>query len=250
MSGYRLTAGGIVDRSREIGFTWDGRSLRGHPGDTLASALLACGERTIGRSFKYHRPRGVFSAGVEEPAAYVTLGRGAEAAPNAKAPTVELREGLEAFGQNAWPSVRLDCGAVTGLVSGIPSRWVLLQDLHRAVRGHGILDVLRAFHPKGGRHGPRFAGTGPRALRASERILRHPRRRVRPCRFAAAETAAGAGLDVLLCEQDFALGGALLAETGEVEGDGAGDWLAARREMLELHPNVPHPAESLRVRPV
>ena len=119
MGGYRLkeAAGGQVDFSRQLRFSWNGRNLHGHPGDSLASALLASGVRTVGRSFKYHRRRGVMTAGVEEPCAYVTLGSGAWTTPNTKAPMVELVAGLEVHGQNAWPGVGFDLGAASGLLS-------------------------------------------------------------------------------------------------------------------------------------
>ncbi len=117
MSASRLSAGGHIDRSRTLSFTWDGRDLTGHPGDTLASALLAADVGVIGRSFKYHRPRGIMSAGVEESGAIVTVGTGARRDPNVKASTQELHDGLVANGQNAWPNVRFDLGAVNNLLS-------------------------------------------------------------------------------------------------------------------------------------
>ena len=82
--------GGLIDRSKTLRFTFDGKSYQGHPGDTLASALLANGVRLMGRSFKYHRPRGVLSAGSEEPNALVELGRGARREPNTRATVTEL----------------------------------------------------------------------------------------------------------------------------------------------------------------
>src|SRR3546814_1580666 len=96
MSGYRLPAGGLADRSRPLAFTFDGKGYSGFAGDTLASALLASGVDLYGRSFKYHRPRGLFSAGVEEPNALVTLRSGARAEPNTRATVAELFDGLEA----------------------------------------------------------------------------------------------------------------------------------------------------------
>ncbi|HAL76354.1 MAG TPA: sarcosine oxidase subunit alpha, partial [Rhodobacteraceae bacterium] len=117
MSACRLATGGRIDRSKPVKFTWDGQELHGFQGDTLASALMANGHRVLGRSFKYHRPRGVMSAGVEESGAIVTLGSGSRAEPNAKATLQELYPGLEAYGQNAWPNVRYDLGAVSGLFS-------------------------------------------------------------------------------------------------------------------------------------
>ena len=112
----RVAQGGArIDRGRTIAFTFDGRRLQGHPGDTLASALLANGVHLVGRSFKYHRPRGILTAGAEEPNALLTVGEGALAEPNARATVVELYDGLVARSQNAWPSLRHDFGALLGV---------------------------------------------------------------------------------------------------------------------------------------
>ena len=120
MSSYRLAGGGaLIDRARPVRFTFDGRTLHGFAGDTLASALLASGQRLVGRSFKYHRPRGIFGAGTEEPNALVTLHDGARAAPNTQATLVELRDGLDAHSQNRWPSLRLDLMSLAGLAAPI-----------------------------------------------------------------------------------------------------------------------------------
>ncbi|WP_439813795.1 2Fe-2S iron-sulfur cluster-binding protein [Zavarzinia sp. CC-PAN008] len=119
MSGRRLATGGLVDRSRSIAFRFDGRTYRGHPGDTLASALLANGVSLVGRSFKYHRPRGILAAGAEEPNAIVQLGEGAGVEPNARATQVELHDGLVAESVNRWPSLALDLGAVNQLAGKV-----------------------------------------------------------------------------------------------------------------------------------
>jgi sarcosine oxidase subunit alpha len=103
-----------IDRTRPLGFTFNGRRLSGLRGDTLASALLANGVRLVGRSFKLHRPRGVWSCGVEEPNALVDVGRGARRTPNVRATLLPLEEGLEARSVNCWPGVGLDLGALTG----------------------------------------------------------------------------------------------------------------------------------------
>jgi len=115
MSATRLDAGGRIDRNKKLPFQWDGKGLLGCEGDTLASALLANNEWVLARSFKYHRPRGVMSAGVEEGGALVTVGSGARTDANVRATTQELYSGLEAFGQNAWPNVRTDLGEVNSL---------------------------------------------------------------------------------------------------------------------------------------
>ena len=114
---FRLAKGGLVDRSTTLAFTLDGRPLSGLSGDTLASALLASGERVVGRSFKYHRPRGILTAGSEEPNALVELRSAARREPNTKATTIELYDGLDATTQNGWPSVNFDLRRLNSLFS-------------------------------------------------------------------------------------------------------------------------------------
>src|SRR5258706_476714 len=123
MSAWRAERGGHVDRSRPIGFSFDGRPYRGLAGDTLASALLANGVHLLGRSFKYHRPRGLLSAGSEEPNALVTVARdAARSAPNLRATQVEIYEGLRAHSQNRWPSLAWDFGSLSnGLAPLFPA---------------------------------------------------------------------------------------------------------------------------------
>lgn len=229
MTARRLESGGIIDRTKPLGFTWDGRKLGGFAGDTLASALLANGEMIVGRSFKYHRPRGIMSAGVEESGAIVTIGQQARQEPNVKATMQELYDGLDGWGQNAWPSVRFDLGAVSGLFGrffaagfyyktfmGLPpfewgkgtGLWMKYEKLIRRAAGMGaasldpdpdIYDHAHAFCDI------LVVGAGPAGLRA-------------------ALTAAEAGREVLLVEQDFELGGDLLNDP-LAEG--------RRREMIE-----------------
>ena len=115
----RLAKGGLIDRTRSLRFWFDGRALEGHPGDTLASALLANGVRLLGRSFKYHRPRGIVAAGADEPNALVELGTGARLEPNTLATQVELYDGLVASSQNRWPSLRFDLMAANSLLAPI-----------------------------------------------------------------------------------------------------------------------------------
>src|SRR5436190_4887821 len=115
--GFRLPTGGQIDRGQVLRFTFDGQEYEGHPGDTLAAALLANGVHLVARSFKYHRPRGVYSAGAEEPNALVQLGSGARSEPNTRATTLELYDGLIASSQNCWPSVNFDAGAIANALS-------------------------------------------------------------------------------------------------------------------------------------
>ena len=117
MNSLRLDRGGRIDRSRPLRFYWQGRPLQGYAGDTLASAMLANNISLAGRSFKYHRPRGIMSAGVEESGALVTLGRGARLDPNTRPSSTELCDGLQARAQNAWPSLGFDLGAINNSIS-------------------------------------------------------------------------------------------------------------------------------------
>jgi len=212
MTSRRLPDGGRIDRTQALRFTWDGAQLTGHPGDTLAAALLANGVQLVGRSFKYHRPRGVMSAGVEESGALVTVGHGARRDANVRASTQELYAGLAAAGQNAWPNVRFDLGAAANLFGRfLPAGfyyktfmgprwlrgtvvWMLCEKFIRRAAGMGA--ASRLPDPDQYEHAHAFCdvlviGGGPAGL-------------------AAATTAARAGLDVLLVEQDFELGGDLL----------------------------------------
>ena len=110
-------ADGLNDQKKPLRFTFDGKDYSGLEGDTLASALIANGVHLVGRSFKYHRPRGIFSAGSEEPNALVTIGQGARATPNTRATTAELYDGLSAISQNRWPSLQFDIQSVNDLVA-------------------------------------------------------------------------------------------------------------------------------------
>ena len=113
----RLAQGGRIERAKPVTARFNGAALPGFAGDTLASALLANNKIIVGRSFKYHRPRGVFSAGVEEPNALFTLGEGARTEPNIPATITDLVDGLSANSQNAWPSPEFDLMAVTSLAA-------------------------------------------------------------------------------------------------------------------------------------
>ena len=121
---WRLASGGTaIDRARPLAFQVDGKRYEGSAGDTLASALLANGVHLVARSFKYHRPRGIVSAGAEEPSALVQLETGARSEPNTRATTVELHDGLVATSQNCWPSVRLTRPLRLSTVSSCITSW-------------------------------------------------------------------------------------------------------------------------------
>ncbi|WP_146586595.1 sarcosine oxidase subunit alpha family protein [Puniceibacterium confluentis] len=228
--------GGQIDRSRSFDFTFDGKRFKGHPGDTLASALMANGVRLMGRSFKYHRPRGVLSAGSEEPNALVELRSGARQEPNTRATTAELFDGLEAKSQNRWPSLRFDAMAINDRFSNFLTAgfyyktfmwpaafWEkLYEPMIRKAAGLGSLSLQDDpdAYDKGFLHCDLLiVGGGPSGL-------------------AAALTAGRAGARVILADEDFAFGGRLNAETFTL-GDASGpDWVAATVEELRSLPNV------------
>ncbi|MCC0045047.1 MAG: (2Fe-2S)-binding protein, partial [Brucellaceae bacterium] len=116
MTAHRVPKAGRLTPAREVRFTFDGKAMTGLDGDTLASALLANGVHLVGRSFKYHRPRGILSAGSEEPNALVGIRRdAARRTPNVRATVQEIYDGLEAVSQNRWPSLSFDTGAINDL---------------------------------------------------------------------------------------------------------------------------------------
>jgi sarcosine oxidase subunit alpha len=234
----RLAQGGAVDRSRSVSFTFDGSRFEGHPGDTLASALLANDVKIVGRSFKYHRPRGVMSAGVEEGGAIVTTGSGARRTANVRATTTELFDGLEAHGQNAWPSVRFDLNAVNSLFGRFFSAGFYYKTFMKPGRG----TKAWMFYEKIIR---RAAGMGEASREPDpdsyEMAHAHCDLLVvgsGPAGLEAARVAAEAGLQVILAEQDFAIAPGLLSETGSIGDEVSADWRAARIAALEAAGSV------------
>ncbi|RMD88949.1 MAG: sarcosine oxidase subunit alpha family protein [Alphaproteobacteria bacterium] len=233
---FRLPAGGLVDRSRRLGFTFNGRRMEGFAGDTLAAALLANGQRLVARSFKYHRPRGILSAGSEEPNALVTLRQGAAAEPNIPATMVELFDGLAASSQNHRGPLEFDLLAVNDLLSPFlaagfyyktfmwpKSFWEkLYEPVIRASAGLGRLSGKP--DPDAYDHGflhcdVLVTGAGPAGL-------------------AAALAAARAGARVIIADEDFLPGGRLNAETHQVEGQPGHAWAAAAWAELSGMANV------------
>ena len=232
----RLAAPGLVDRTQVLSFLFDGRRYTGFGGDTLASALLGAGVKLVGRSFKYHRPRGILGAGSEEPNALVELRSGARREANTRATVAELFDGLEARSQNRWPSLRFDWGAINSLLSPIfvagfyyktfmwpAAFWEKLYEplIRRAAglgkasfeadpddyeKAHAFCDVL-------------IVGAGPAGL-------------------AAALAAGRSGARVILCDEDFVLGGRLNGDRHEIDGLSGPDWVRTIESELRSLPDV------------
>ena len=210
MSSHRLSSGGRIDRSKTVAFRFDGQDLTGHPGDTLASALLANGVQLVGRSFKYHRPRGILTAGTAEPNALVTTGMGGRTEANSRATMIELYDGLTARSQNRWPSLAFDVGAVNGLLSPFLSAGFYYKTfMWPAAFWEKVYEPLIR----------KAAGLGKASYEADpdsyEKCWAHCDLLVigaGPSGLAAALTAGRAGARVLLADEGFALGGNLLAE--------------------------------------
>jgi methylglutamate dehydrogenase subunit C len=233
---FRLAAGGLVDRRVALRFTLDDRRMRGLAGDTLASALLAAGERVVGRSFKYHRPRGIMTAGPEEPSALVELRAGARREPNSKATTVEVYDGLAATTQNCWPSVRFDLMRLNSLAAPfIPAGFYYKTFMWPASFWERVYEPLIR----------RAAGLGRAADEADPDTYEHANAFCDvlvvgsgPAGLAAALAAARAGARVILCEDDFVFGGRLAAERQEIDGAAGFAWAQAAIAELAACPNV------------
>ena len=236
--GFRAAAGGRIDRSRPLSFTFDGRTLQGYAGDTLASALLANGVHLTGRSFKYHRPRGILALGSDEPNALVGVGSSeGRFTPNLRATEVDLCEGLTAVSQNNWPSLRFDLQAVNGLFSAFfPAGFYYKTFMHPKGAWEKLYEpAIR-----------RAAGLGraPAARDADHYANLYAHCDVAvvgagPAGLAAALAAARGGARVMLFDEQAELGGSLLAETAaRIDGAAAAVWLAATIAELEASPKV------------
>jgi sarcosine oxidase subunit alpha len=229
-------AGGLIDRDQRLSFSFNGEPMSGYAGDTLASALMANGRRLVARSFKYHRPRGVFAAGSEEPNALVQLRRGAHQEPNTRATVTELFEGLEATSQNHRGPLKYDLLAINDLFAPFLSAgfyyktfmwpaafWEkVYEPIIRASAGLGRLsgDADPDSYDKGFLHcDVLIIGAGPAGL-------------------SAALAAGEAGARVILADEDFMPGGRLIAETHEVDDRPGAQWAAETAARLAALGNV------------
>ena len=232
----RIAGAGRIDRMRPLDFTFNGRRLQGYAGDTLASALLANGIHLVARSFKYHRPRGMLSAGNEEPNAIVQLEQGPHTEPNLRATEIELYAGLTASSVNCFPSVEFDFGAINSLAASIlvagfynktfkwpKSFWKkVYEPALRAAAGLGVApdapdpDIYDRMH---WHCDVLVVGAGPAGL-------------------SAALQAGRQGVRTVLVEEAHELGGSLLSRPAEIEGATGADWAARIAAELDALPNV------------
>ena len=236
MSQSHRINGGLIDRSQTLNFDWNGKRLQGHAGDTLASALLANGVKLVGRSFKYHRPRGIFSAGSEEPNALVQLRSGAAQEPNTRATVAELFDGLTATSQNHRGSLEFDLLAANDLLSPFLSAGFYYKTFMwpKAFWEKLYEPVIRAA-----------AGLGKLSMQADPDVYDHGFLHcdlliigAGPAGLVAALEAGRAGARVIIADEDFLPGGRLNAETHELGGMAGNAWAAQTVAELQSLPNV------------
>ena len=233
---FRATNGGHIDRNHPISFTFDGKSYQGYAGDTLASALLANGVHLIGRSFKYHRPRGILTAGSEEPNAIVELRSGPRKEPNTRATTIELFDGLVANSQNRWPSLAFDLMSINNLFSPLLSAGFYYKTfMWPASFWTNVYEhVIR-----------RAAGLGTAPTEADpdryEQCHEHCDVLIvgaGPSGLSAALAAAASDARVVIVDEHPRLGGSLNRENLSIDGKPGSEWAAETAARLGAMENV------------
>ncbi|BCH19108.1 sarcosine oxidase subunit alpha family protein [Mesorhizobium sp. L-2-11] len=236
MTSYRLQNGGIIDRQASLSFSFDGKRMLGFAGDSLASALLANGQLLVGRSFKYHRPRGILTAGAAEPNALVTIGRGGRTEPNTRATMQELFQGLEAKSQNRWPSLDFDIGSLNSLLSPFLGAGFYYKTFMWPAPFWE--KVYEPFIRKA-------AGLGKASYEADpdtyEKCWAHCDLLIigaGPAGLAAALTAGRSGARVILADEHSMLGGSLLSETARIGDATAVEFVRQMTAELESLPNI------------
>ncbi len=236
MSTRLATGGRLIDRTSTLSFSFNGRILQGHPGDTLASALLACDQMLVGRSFKYHRPRGIVASGAEEPNALMGLGAGARFEPNQRATTTELFDGLQATSQNHWPSLEFDIGAINArLWRFMPAGFYYKMFMFpRAFWKHLYEPFIRASAGLGRAPKGRDADRYEQAYAFADLVVVGGG----IAGLAAARAAGAAGKRVILVEQSPHWGGRAPVDGVEIGGKPADEWIKKTLESLGRMQNV------------
>jgi len=228
----RLAQGGrLINRDRAIEFSFNGKRLHGYEGDTLASALLANNQTLVGRSFKYHRPRGIVASGAEEPNALVNLGQEGRLEPNQRATTTEIFPGLTAVSQNHWPSLEYDIGVLNNAAARfLPAGFYYKTFIHpRAAWKHVFEPIIRAS-----------AGLGKAPKQRDTDRYEHFYTHVDVlvigggvAGLQAARAAGGSGAKVLLLEQTAALGGRASVDEPQIDGKSAQEWINTTAQDIE-----------------
>lgn len=233
MSPRRLDSGGVVDRGRPVRFRYGGRNLTGFAGDTLASALLAQGGGVLARSFKFHRPRGLLAAGVEEPNVLVDVRAEGQMRVNLRATEVELVDGLDAQPVNCWPGARFDVGAVNDVLG----RFIPAGFYYKTM----MWPDWRVFEPVI----RRAAGLGRPSAEPDERSYEHGYLHCDvlvvgsgPAGLAAALAASSTRARVILAEQEPRLGGSLRWRGGEIDALPAALWADRAAQTLARRPEA------------
>jgi sarcosine oxidase, subunit alpha len=233
----RLAKGGrLIDRTAPVEFTFNGKRLRGYQGDTLASALLASDQMLVGRSFKYHRPRGIVASGPEEPNALVNLGSGARLEPNQRTTTTELFDGLEATSQNHWPSLEFDVGVVNNYAARfLPAGFYYKTFIHpRPFWKHVFEPIIRRSAGLGKAPTQGDADRYEQAYAFCDVLVIGGG----VAGLLAAKAAAEAGRRVILLEQTASLGGRTPVDEAELQGKPVQAWLSAMESDLAARENV------------
>jgi sarcosine oxidase subunit alpha len=236
MSTRLATGGRLLDRARAVSFEFNGRKLKGYAGDTLASALLGNDQMLMGRSFKYHRPRGVVASGPEEPNALMNLGKGGHFEPNARATTTEIFQGLRAESQNHWPSLEMDVGVVNNLASRfMPAGFYYKTFIHpRPAWKHLFEPFIRKAAGLGRAPKDRDADTYEHYYAFVDVLIVGGG----VAGLQAAKAAGEAGVKVLLLEQSPHWGGRAPVDGAVINGKPAEIWVNETVQALEAMGNV------------
>ena len=232
----RVDGKGLIDRSVPISFSFDGVSYRGFQGDTVASALLANDIRLMARSFKYHRPRGVLTAGSEEPNALITVGCDGATDPNVRATVQEIYDGLEVHSQNAWPSLDFDAMAVNDLAAPFLGAGFYYKTFMwpRAFWEKVYEPIIRRAAGLGALSGKKPTDKYERAFAHCDVLVIG----AGPTGLMAALKAGRSGVDVILADEDSVMGGRLNAETYLIDGQKGADWATSILAELAAMDNV------------
>jgi sarcosine oxidase subunit alpha len=236
MSTRLAKQGRLINRGKAVSFTFNGKHLRGYEGDTLASALLANDQMLVGRSFKYHRPRGVVASGAEEPNGLVNLGKGGKFEPNQRVTTTELFEGLRATSQNHWPSLEFDVGAInTHLSRFLPAGFYYKMFMFpRPFWKHVYEPFIRQSAGLGKAPKDRDADTYEHFHTSVDVLIVGGG----IAGLAAAKAAGERGARVLLIEQSAYWGGRAVVDTPQIDGMEAEKWIDQTVAALQEMPNV------------